>query len=244
LARSKPFADGADDCEVGGGGDGHEAFADRVDELPATVYEAGEWDAPEEGTAPDPDLDDVGDPVVEPVEEKLEAGQDPRLDDRVRGDGTQSRDGVGCLGCGQAALAEQSADLAELLLDGGVGLGALGPSLGESVVDPGRERRQVGGNEPLRIHDESEVRGVGDRLHPDDEVVLRLEDAEDPWPDWIGDDLGFRAPAELVDGVVGLSEVDVESGSEGRPPEPSAVCQGFPSGRVLVALVEDDDRLG
>jgi hypothetical protein len=149
----KPFADGADDGEVGGGGDGHEAVADRVDKFPATVYEAGEWDAPEEGTALDPDLDDAGDPVVEPVREKLEAGQDPRLDDGVRADGTQSCGSVGCLDCGQAALAEQSADLPELLLDGGVGLGALGPSLGESVVDPGRasgERERAVAN-PRRV---------------------------------------------------------------------------------------------
>src|SRR5215213_5585241 len=94
-ARSKPFADGADDFEVGGAGEGDEAFANRLEELPASVDEAGERDALEVGAALGSVLDDVGDAAVEPVEEELESREHAWFDDGVRGNGAQAYDGVG-----------------------------------------------------------------------------------------------------------------------------------------------------
>jgi hypothetical protein len=49
-----------------------------VDELPAPADKAAKSDALEEGAALHAALDDVGDGVVEAVEEKLEAGQAAR----------------------------------------------------------------------------------------------------------------------------------------------------------------------
>ena len=87
---SQPLADGLHDCEIGRRRDGYEAFADRADQLSAPADKARERHALEEGTLLDPVFDDVGDAVVESVEEQLEPGEHAWLDDRVVGEGLQS----------------------------------------------------------------------------------------------------------------------------------------------------------
>ena len=168
----------------------------------------------------------------------------PRLDDGVRGSALQSATAFAPSATARPPLPSSPPTSRSSRWIDGVGLGALGPALGEPLVDPRRERRQVCGQQPLRVDDQAQVRGVGDRLHPDHEVVLGLEYAEDPRPGRALDDLGLRAPAEVVDGVVGLPEVDVERRRECRPPESGALRKRLPAGRVPVALVEYDDRLG
>ena len=59
--------------------------------------------------------------------------------------------------------------------------------------------------------------------------MLGLEDSEDPGPCQALDRLGLRAPARVVDGVVGLAEVDVEGGGECRPAEACALRRAAPS---------------
>lgn len=97
--------------------DRYEAFTDRADQLPAPAHEARERHALEEGTLLDTVFDDVGDAVVETVEEQLESGENPWLDDRVVGERFQSRNGVRAFGHGESALSEKPADLAQLLGD-------------------------------------------------------------------------------------------------------------------------------
>ena len=106
-------------------------------------------------------FDDVGDAVVEPVEEQLEPGEHAWLDDRVLGEGLQPGNGIRAFGHGQSALSEKSADLTQLLLHDGVGLGAFGPSLGETFVDAGGVRREVRGDEALGVHDRRRLVALG-----------------------------------------------------------------------------------
>jgi hypothetical protein len=108
----KPLANGLDDCEVGRRRDRYEAFTDRADQLSAPADKARERHALEKGTLLDFVFDDLGDAVVEAVEEQLEPGEDAWLDDRVVGEGFQSRNGVRTFGHGESALSEKPADLA------------------------------------------------------------------------------------------------------------------------------------
>ena len=74
--------------------------------------------------------------------------------------------------------------------------------------------------------------------------MLGLKDSEDSFLRRALDDLRLRSPAEFVDRVVGLAEVDVDRGCQCGPPESCALGELFPAGCFPVALVEDDECLG
>ncbi len=125
LSRSEPSADRLHQLGVGGAVDGHEPDAYRCDETAAAFDDSGECDALEEGAAIDPVLDDVGDTSVELVEEQLKPAEHPRFDDGVCREGLDPADGGGAFGGGVTALSDPPTDPPELLLQGGVGVGAV-----------------------------------------------------------------------------------------------------------------------
>jgi len=95
----------------------------------------------------------------------------------------------------------------------------------------------------LGVDDQAQVHRVRERLQSDQEVVLGLQHSEDFRPGRSMDRLGPRAPAGLVDAVIGLPEADVERRSECCPPEPIAASERLPVGCVPVATVEHDQCL-
>ena len=73
--------------------------------------------------------------------------------------------------------------------------------------------------------------------------MFGLEYAEDSRLRRASDGLGPRAPAGLVDAVVGLPEADVQGRGQRRPTETIAPGDGLPLGGVPVAPVEYDECL-
>jgi hypothetical protein len=70
---------------VGAPVDRHEPFACGRDEPSAVRGQSGNLDTLEVGTSVNAGLDDVGDPLVEPVEDLLESGSNPWFEDGVGG---------------------------------------------------------------------------------------------------------------------------------------------------------------
>ncbi len=112
---------GAHDGEIGGRRDRDEPLPDRLDELAGARGDTRNGDAPYEDCAADAVVDDVGHPPIKTIEEEFEAGQDARLDVRIRRQRSKATDGVRALGCGNVPFADPTTKVAQLLLDEGVG---------------------------------------------------------------------------------------------------------------------------
>ena len=129
--RAKVLSHGPQDGEVFASGDGAVALAYGVDDSSGGRVEAGEGDASGEGLACEAFFDDVGDAVVDVVEQGLEAAEDAGVDDGVGGELVQPGDGDGRVGRGGVAGAEESAEFAQISLDLGVGVGTVSPGVDE-----------------------------------------------------------------------------------------------------------------
>ncbi|WP_157538398.1 MULTISPECIES: hypothetical protein [unclassified Nocardioides] len=112
--------DGADDGEGAVAGRDREAFPDGMDHPRAAVEDAGERDSFDEGAAVEAFDDDVGDALVDGVEQRLKGADLTWVEDGVAVDALEAADGIGAFGGGESALAQVASDVAELLLDEGV----------------------------------------------------------------------------------------------------------------------------
>ena len=126
---------GSDDLEVGRAGDWHEALANRVDQASLAAHQSRDGHALNECPALDPGFEDVGDAFVEAVEEGLEAAEHPRLDHGVGGNAFIRLTAFAASAVAAAALAESSADVAQLALDPRVRRGR-----GLAIARPARDR--------------------------------------------------------------------------------------------------------
>lgn len=142
-------------------------------------YQPGDLHALEVGTPVDAGLDDVGDALVDGVEQGLESGGDPPSDDGVGRQCQKARCAVRGLGDCGAAFSEVSADVAKVLPEEGVRRRAGCPRLGATGVGSVRENREPARQPLLGVDDEPKVHRSRERLEADEQVGFGLEDAED-----------------------------------------------------------------
>ncbi|WP_344772312.1 hypothetical protein [Nocardioides panacisoli] len=135
-----------------------------MDELTTVLDQPGHLHALDERAAFDALLDDVGDPDIDPVEQRLETSEHPGFHDQVAGECLEARDRVGALAGGQLTAADVAADVTQLLLHTRVRLGADLPPPRPVLIDAGGVWRQARRQQTLGVDDKPQVQRGGESL--------------------------------------------------------------------------------
>ncbi len=221
-------------------GHGDVALAHRRDHPATVAIDSRDGYSGQVDLAPDAVFDEVSDASVELGEELVESVEDPRVDLQTGWDGLEPTDGAGAFCGGETAVPDAPSDVAQLLLEGDVGLLASRPLLLEGRLNRLRKFRQPSGEEPLGIDHEAEAHHAREGLHADDQVVLGLENADQSRLGRALDEGGRRSPPAQVDGVVRGVEAGVQRACQCAPAQPVGAAQLLPAGNTRVPLVQHD----
>ena len=152
--RTQVLTCGSDDFEVGRAGNWHEAFATRVHQPSFAGHQSWHRHALHDCPALDTSFENITDPLVDAAEERLKPAKQSRLDDSVGRQCLHPADRVRGLYCGGGAVAESSADVAELTLDARVRGGSGSPLLRQLKIDPLGVWNELRGEQALGVDDQ------------------------------------------------------------------------------------------